>query len=525
VEADLASEREQRLYLLLGILNSAVTDWCFRIENSNNHVGNYELDNLPFPQDATWFDHISSLAFQIENAKHTGKSLEADWRMDLMEATVGLAYGLDPELELRSILEEIGGCNVDRTINYALHLKRGCRLSPISIGEVFYNHSVASLSDLDRQIISHVPEGGNWQNIPMSVPSKRLEQIREMTMERGGVVRTTYYGRLRRDQPAYTINTYFNRPGNGTHIHPVLDRTLTSREAARLQSFPDSYLFSGTEGAIRNQIGNAIPPLLAAAIGKKFIPYMRSGLCVDVFCGAGGLSLGLESVGWHVLSAIDNDQHALNTYCLNRPSRFEPHDPDKSLTSVYRRDLHEGKAFEDLCGKIEKALQGRTLDLLVGGPPCQGFSHAGFRLANDKRNDLASSYLHFAKRFKPRIFILENVEGLLTFKNGTVLRDLGDTLREIGYRVCEPVWRLSAEQYGVPQMRRRIFLVATNDDSIDLSVPRPTHERCAGRRADPASQSLFESTLMPPHTVEEALAGLSFPNSKVNEKLSKRLSS
>ena len=104
---------------------------------------------------------------------------------------------------------------------------------------MIFNHYASSLSELDMQVIKCVPPGGNWKNIPESVPSKRLAQIRE-SYKAGKGSRSTYYGRLRPDMPAYTINTYFNRPGNGCHMHYDQDRTISQREAARFQSFPDS---------------------------------------------------------------------------------------------------------------------------------------------------------------------------------------------------------------------------------------------------------------------------------------------
>ncbi|HGT4724846.1 TPA: DNA cytosine methyltransferase, partial [Escherichia coli] len=80
------------------------------------------------------------------------------------------------------------------------------------------NHKAAKLSELDMMIVNSVPPGGNWKNIPLDVPSKRIEQIRD-SYAQGKGSRSTYYGRLLPDMPAYTINTYFNRPGNGCHIH------------------------------------------------------------------------------------------------------------------------------------------------------------------------------------------------------------------------------------------------------------------------------------------------------------------
>ncbi|WP_420319009.1 DNA (cytosine-5-)-methyltransferase [Ekhidna sp.] len=359
------------------------------------------------------------------------------------------------------------------------------------------NHDIPKLSDLDKEIISHVPPGGNWQDIPEDVPSKRLEQIREMTKERG-VVRTTYYGRLLKTQPSYTISTYYNRPGNGTHIHPDHDRTLTSREAARLQSFPDSYKFYGNEGKVRKQIGNAVPPLLSHAIGKKLKEIEGNSTMVDVFCGAGGLSLGLEWSGWNSLVAIDNDKEALETYKNNR----------KNSPVILNSDLQINSTLEACVEEIRNQLNGRQLHLMAGGPPCQGFSHAGFRKSDDMRNDLAVNYLRFAELLKPKIFLLENVEGLLTMKKGEVIRDLSKSLEEIGYRVNSPVWKLHAEQYGVPQMRRRVFLIGILNDEKKITQPPPLLNPCLGRRKK-SNQLVFSENLMSPITVGEAFHNLS----------------
>ena len=154
------------------------------------------------------------------------------------------------------------------------------------------NHFSAHLSDLDMRIVEAVPEGGNWKDIPESIPSKRLDQIRE-NYRQGGGSRSTYYGRLRADMPSYTINTYFNRPGNGCHIHPSQNRMLSQREAARLQSFPDQFRFAGPQSIVNNQIGNAVPPLLAYQVAGQL---GEPGIFVDLFSGAGGLG-GWASVG------------------------------------------------------------------------------------------------------------------------------------------------------------------------------------------------------------------------------------
>ena len=159
---------------------------------------------------------------------------------------------------------------------------------------MIFNHYAAKLSDLDMQIVNCVPPGGNWKDIPETIPSQRLAQIRE-SYKAGKGSRSTYYGRLRPEMPAYTINTYFNRPGNGCNMHYEQNRTLSQREAARLQTFPDSFEFKGSITAVNKQIGNAVPVLLAYQIAEQ-IPF--KGQFVDLFCGAGGLALGFVWSGW-----------------------------------------------------------------------------------------------------------------------------------------------------------------------------------------------------------------------------------
>src|SRR5713226_5893880 len=154
-------------------------------------------------------------------------------------------------------------------------------------------------------MVRSVPPGGNWKDIPGAIPSQRLAQIR-VSYRNGEGSRSTYYGRLRPDKPAYTISTYFYRPGNGCNIHYDFagdqHRVLTEREAARLQSFPDSFEFLGSHMSVAKQIGNAVPPLLSFQVALCLgVP----GIYLDVFCGAGGLSLGFKWAGWRGFLAND----------------------------------------------------------------------------------------------------------------------------------------------------------------------------------------------------------------------------
>ena len=130
-------------------------------------------------------------------------------------------------------------------------------------------HFMPRMSELDKYRCSHVKPGGNYNDIPKDVPSKRIKRLQR----EGG--HTTCYGRMLPDEPSYTINTYFNRPNVGCNIHYSQDRLITVREALRLQSFPDSYQIISSSKQGRNLIvGNAVPPLLAEVIARELKKYL-----------------------------------------------------------------------------------------------------------------------------------------------------------------------------------------------------------------------------------------------------------
>lgn len=316
------------------------------------------------------------------------------------------------------------------------------------------NHITSSLSKLDMEMIRHVPQGGNWKNIPESIPSRRLEQIRAS----GG--RTTYYGRLRWDKPSYTVTTYFNRPGNGCYIHPSdgsdnlpqQNRLISFREAARLQSFPDSFYFLGPKTSQYKQIGNAVPPLLAYSIAKK----IKGLTALDLFCGCGGMSYGFELAGFDVLLGVDIEKHAMKTWAHN-------HKGKPIIGDITKPEIKE---------KIFDTLNGRSVDVIIGGPPCQGFSTAGWRQDSDPRNQLWIDYLIMVAKLNPNYFIIENVPGIISAKqNGsTVLENMTIAFSKLGYTL--KVKKLKAEDYGVPQLRRRVLIVG-HKDGIEFDFPTP----------------------------------------------------
>lgn len=358
-------------------------------------------------------------------------------------------------------------------------------------------HQMPSLSELDKVMIGYVEPGGNWTSIPETVPSKRLDQIREMARTRG-MVRTTYYSRLKYTQPAYTISTYFNRPGNGANIHPWENRTLSSREAARLQSFPDSFVFEGNDAAVRTQIGNAVPPLLGYAIGnsikKKIGQQVR--FC-DVFAGAGGFSFGLELAGFEGVVALELNKAAAKTFARNH---------NKEIHTIIG-DINDEGVQSELINSITNKIEDGSPWVLVGGPPCQGFSTAGYRDKNDIRNQLVDSYLKLIQKLHPPIVVIENVPGILSMSGGKVIEGVFTSLRKLGYFCSKKPWVVDAERYGVPQMRKRVIIVATKEERHLPDYPEPIFEKCLGRR-EQAGQQMSMVLNRYPITVGEAFCGL-----------------
>lgn len=321
------------------------------------------------------------------------------------------------------------------------------------------NHVAARLSDLDLRIARAVPPGGNWKDVPEDVPSERLAQIRRSYAEGKGS-RSTYYGRLRADRPSYTVSTYYNRPGNGCFLHYDFvggqHRTISHREAARFQSFPDDFRFVGTQRAVCQQIGNAVPPLLAFQVARAI---GTAGFMADVFAGAGGLSLGFKWAGWNAIGAVDNDKSAVATF-------------NQNFGDLARAgDMRADEVRDGILARAAEVGGGHRL-ALVGGPPCQGFSTGGKRRsAEDERNSLYLAYVQLLRRLAPNIFVFENVTGLLNMEGGSFLSSIRNEFHAAGYLTT--LWRLNAACFGVPQRRERVFIVGV---PAGTELPRAPQE-------------------------------------------------
>lgn len=173
---------------------------------------------------------------------------------------------------------------------------------------------------------------------------------------------------------------------------------------------------------------------------------------LDLFCGCGGLSLGFEKAGINILLGIDAWQDAITTFNHN-------HKNSKGLCA----DLSTLNPKD-----IESVLNNKSVDIIIGGPPCQGFSVAGKRIIDDERNKLYKNFVRFVDYFKPKAFVMENVPNILSIGGGIVRNSIVKDFSDLGYKVVYKV--LTASDYGVPQNRKRAIFVGLKNSS-DFSFP------------------------------------------------------
>lgn len=195
---------------------------------------------------------------------------------------------------------------------------------------------------------------------------------------------------------------------------------------------------------------------------------------IDLFCGAGGLSHGFSMAGFKCIGAIDCAPKAIETHSLN-------HTESKSICGDIRNISPED--FHEIIGKDKR------VDLIVGGPPCPTFSTIGHAkiqsvlkeknsdITQDPRNELFLEYLNYVEYFKPEIFVIENVPTFMTKYKGQIFRTALEVIESIGdgmYEVHSPVEVLNSVNYGVPQTRKRMFIIGHKKGS-KFEYPKKTH--------------------------------------------------
>lgn len=180
---------------------------------------------------------------------------------------------------------------------------------------------------------------------------------------------------------------------------------------------------------------------------------------IDLFSGCGGLSYGFEQAGFNCLIGVDHDAPSLTTFNHNHPHAVP-----------MRLDLSR----DDSIGKIVKTLGDTNVDLIVGGPPCQGFSLTGTRKEHDTRNTLFYSMFKLAEKTSPDFIVIENVPGIANLYDGRARKAILEEFNRLGYNSHEKLFY--APDYGVPQIRKRMFFVGCKPNH-KFEFPRATHHK------------------------------------------------
>ena len=177
---------------------------------------------------------------------------------------------------------------------------------------------------------------------------------------------------------------------------------------------------------------------------------------LDLFCGCGGLSKGFEEAGYNIIVGVDFEQSALNTFNRNHSGAIG-----------LKLDLSAPESFD----AISEAVDGRNVDVIIGGPPCQGFSLTGPRNFDDERNKLYLAMIETVRRFQPKAFLIENVPGMANLYNGEVKDEIVKRFRKMGYSVSYKI--VCAADYGVPQVRKRLVFIGLRDSDTLFEFPAP----------------------------------------------------
>jgi len=183
---------------------------------------------------------------------------------------------------------------------------------------------------------------------------------------------------------------------------------------------------------------------------------LKKPIAVDLFCGAGGLSLGLKRAGFNILAAIDSDESVCLTFKKNHKG-----------TEVINADISK-LTVNGLLGRLN--ISKSKVALVAGGPPCQGFSMANgrTRTKNNPKNRMVNHFVRFVKEIQPPLFLMENVLGFKSINEGRVVRNLKTRFSKLGYKTS--LFTLNAAYYGVPQNRLRVFLIG-NRKGKEFKIP------------------------------------------------------
>ena len=475
--------------------------------------------NLLFESYVKIVDALKPKCFLFENVKGLKTMFEGRYFKKVVESFLNIGYSIHysvidtsnygvPQKRERII---IFGTRLDRGFLFPKHNenKYGSIRAYKNVGEAIWdlmdkgdevpNHIALNHSEKVIRRYELIPEGGK-----LPKPEDLPEDIRRKNFG-------NTYTRLNRNEVSSTIV-----PGNNAlPVHPALNRSLTPREAARIQTFPDDYVFMGDRRSQCIQVGNAVPPLMAAKLADAVRNYLDgiayeglqpdqsfySGDTVetletkkkraslkfgDLFCGAGGFTRGLEQAGLECVLGAEFNDYAVEAYRKN----FSHECLQIDLSTEENQKI------------VAERLKNEGVDLVVGGPPCQGFSIFGNRrfvntkswdVTKDQRNNLVFAFANIVVMSGAPWFIMENVPAILSARNGEYVKAVENYFNEHGYKTEHKV--INAADYGAPQLRHRFILIGTKTDLV-FPWPKPKYYEKP------------ESWQLPYRTVEEVLTDL-----------------
>ncbi|HEY9666818.1 MAG TPA: DNA cytosine methyltransferase [Coleofasciculaceae cyanobacterium] len=194
-------------------------------------------------------------------------------------------------------------------------------------------------------------------------------------------------------------------------------------------------------------------------------------MAIDLFAGAGGFSLGMEQAGFDVAVAVEKDPIHAAVYAFNFPHTKVL---CTDVTTLSAKDILKAVGEWHFSQNQKYSIHNpKSIDLVFGGPPCQGFSTIGKRQPDDVRNTLIFEFCRLVKELQPRYFVMENVPGLCQSQYSHLLQQLIDEFKAAGYEITEPVKVLNAANFGVPQQRKRLFVLGTQVGGNPLAYPQP----------------------------------------------------
>ena len=233
---------------------------------------------------------------------------------------------------------------------------------------------------------------------------------------------------------------------------------------------------------------------------------------LDLFAGCGGISLGFQSAGFDIVGAIEIDEFAAQTHALNFFNGSKLHSAPIDITKTDPEDFAQMQGWQDVENSV---------DVIVGGPPCQAFARVGRAklrevaahpeaFIHDPRGNLYLRYLAYVKAFKPIALLMENVPDMMNYGGHNIAQEVADTLEDLGY-VCQYTL-LNAVHYGVPEMRERMFLVAfAKEISAEQYFPMPTHYHTLPKGYEGSRQVALKTILDKNQNISEQSSFVSPP--------------